>query len=599
MRRKINHFIWGYQPHFRVCKESDAKIVFGLIDKRFEPEVFLVGVLIEDRNDRYQACVEPEENFWIQSEEFNTVLELAKKIRPSYPESGMMQSHPLAQEWQDDVLTRRSIADAIQQIVEDNNNKPSNTSYFVSQPSKVDGYLVCIVLGLPTSVLEAYPSLQNNSVPLHECRDIAVSTSFIDAAVTTYLEKASGELSLPNPGCSLSGQNADETLRSAADTLMAGLAYRACPFGEGASQTSIGGWHGFFSACNRIASEYYEKTMARGVIILAKRNHPAIKTDVIFSHPTELGQTRGARKLLQLTCEKLALHTDSEYIYGLVEERGYSEEEENLFKIRFIGHHHWEVAHTNRVLMKVKYGQPYLPKPSFNIDKLRKDLPRIFGKMTAKHIDRILDLIQEAEKEKHGTMLLITKAANTESERLRTQCTPIRPKRLTTNILRNLTPIDGAVVLNPKGMCYAVGAILDGLATEAGTPTRGARYNSAIRYVSASKHPCMAIVISEDGGVDFIPDLKPSIKKSQIEDAIAALKQMTDAEQIQHQKYNRTMEWLDKHRFYLLESHCSEINKLKMLIEDKIKKEDPEAFIIIWSDFTPNSSMDIDLYYEN
>jgi hypothetical protein len=596
MSEQIDHFMWGYQCHFRISKEIDAKTVFGRIDKRFEPEVFLVGVLIEDRIDRYQACVEPEKDFWIQSKDFNKALELAKKIRPSYPESGMMQSHPLAQEWQDDELTRRSIADAIQQIINDNNKKPSHISYFVSQPSKLYGYIVCIVLGLQTSVLESYPSLKNNRVPLHECRDIAVSTSFIDAAVTTYLEKASVELNLPNPGLSLSGQNADETLRSAANRLMTDLAYRACPFGEAANETGIGGWYVFFSLCNGIASAYYEKSVASGMMILAKKDHTAIKTAIKFTHPTELGLIRGARKLLQLSSKKLALHTDSKSIYGLVEERGYSEEEENLFKIRFIGHYHWEVAHTNRVLMKVKYGQPYLPKPPFNIAKFRKDLPRIFGKMTEKHINRILDLIHEAEKEKHGTLLLITKAAKIEAERLRTQCTPIKPKRLTTKMLRNLTPIDGAVVLNPKGTCYAVGAILDGLATEEGAPSRGARYNSAIRYRSASKHPCMLIVISEDGGVDFIPDLKPAIKQSQIEDAIAELKQINNAEQINHKKYNRTMEWLDKHRFYLLKYHCIEINKLKKLIYDK---KAPGKLIINWSDFTPNSSLDISLYYEN
>ncbi|MDG6027352.1 MAG: hypothetical protein E3K40_11715 [Candidatus Brocadia sp.] len=44
------------------------------------------------------------------------------------------------------------------------------------------------------------------------------------------------------------------------------------------------------------------------------------------------------------------------------------------------------------------------------------------------------------------------------------------------------------------------------MANETGDSGRGARYNSAIRYVGTSKYPCIAIVISEDGGVGFIPD---------------------------------------------------------------------------------------------
>ena len=52
--------------------------------------------------------------------------------------------------------------------------------------------------------------------------------------------------------------------------------------------------------------------------------------------------------------------------------------------------------------------------------------------------------------------------------------------------------------------CYSIGVILDGKATGRGTSTRGARYNSAIRYVESSPYPCMAIVVSEDGMVDVI-----------------------------------------------------------------------------------------------
>jgi hypothetical protein len=46
--------------------------------------------------------------------------------------------------------------------------------------------------------------------------------------------------------------------------------------------------------------------------------------------------------------------------------------------------------------------------------------------------------------------------------------------------------------------------ILDGKASGRGTSTRGARYNSAIRYVETSPYPCLAIVVSEDGMVNII-----------------------------------------------------------------------------------------------
>ncbi|NUO09619.1 MAG: hypothetical protein HUU08_13240 [Candidatus Brocadia sp.] len=154
-------------------------------------------------------------------------MKLAKEIRYSYPESKLLHSHPLAQQWHDDALTRRSVKDAIWQIIDAYIGKPSDLSYFVSHPSKVEGYLVSVVLGLQTDVLKTHPSLKKESIPIHEHRSMPVPISLIDAVVTTYLDKASGELRLPEPGCSPSEMNADDIIREGANKLMMWIAYRA------------------------------------------------------------------------------------------------------------------------------------------------------------------------------------------------------------------------------------------------------------------------------------------------------------------------------------------------------------------------------------
>jgi DNA integrity scanning protein DisA with diadenylate cyclase activity len=64
------------------------------------------------------------------------------------------------------------------------------------------------------------------------------------------------------------------------------------------------------------------------------------------------------------------------------------------------------------------------------------------------------------------------------------------------------------VLIDPHGTCYAIGAILDGLATEKGDSSRGSRYNSALRYVESSDYPCLAVVVSEDGLVDVITSVQ-------------------------------------------------------------------------------------------
>ncbi|MCD4742996.1 MAG: DNA integrity scanning protein DisA nucleotide-binding domain protein [Desulfobacteraceae bacterium] len=588
----INHFMWGYQPHFRVSQEAAAKRVFELLDGRFNPEIFFVGILIDNLKDCYPACVEPENDFWIQSETFNSTLEIAGNIYTSYPEKNILHSHQLAQKSHDESLFRRSIKDAIKKIVDDEKTTPSSVSYFVSNPSKVNGYLVCAVLKLQKTVIASHQSLTISQVPIHEYSSMPVAISLIDAAIIIFLEKVSGELNLPDPGKNTSSFNAEEVIREAANKFMMGLAYRA-------DDRCIEGWHSLFSECNSIAASFYEKAAGKGSFLLAEKKHPAIQTFVEFTYPTKLKVTRGARKLLELASKDYAMHTDSEKIYGLVNSKVLPVTDEDIFKINILEHHHWEVTYAGNVLMRVKYGQPYLPKPSFNEEKLRNDLPRIFNKITNKQINRIVGLVREAEREKHGTMLLISKDAKNEAQRLGNQATPIKPKILTPKILRNLTPIDGALLLNPKGTCYAIGAILDGMTVKDGDPARGARYNSAIRYIVTSKIPSIAIVISEDGGIDFIPDLKPAIRESELIKAINTLKKLSESASINRRKYYETMEWLGEHRFYLLNKHCIELNKLKVLIEKKIEIEDPMAMRIIRNKFIPNHTMDTDLYYVN
>jgi hypothetical protein len=58
--------------------------------------------------------------------------------------------------------------------------------------------------------------------------------------------------------------------------------------------------------------------------------------------------------------------------------------------------------------------------------------------------------------------------------------------------------------LDLEGKCHSIGVILDGLASERGDAARGARYNSAIRYVESSAHACLAVVLSEDGLINII-----------------------------------------------------------------------------------------------
>lgn len=590
MSNSITHFMWGYQIYFRISRQSNAESLFNKLDETFKPEVFLVGICRKPKAGSILACVEPEDEFWIESEAFNGVNVLADRLMKEYPEGKLTQSHPIAQQQQENGLIKRSIRDAVKQVIEGYPSKPSDMIYFVSYPVLVDDYWVCVVLGLQASVINKYYSLKKSSVELHTYRQIPVTTSLVDAAVCEFLANSTEELLKPDPGCDLGHIDVEECLRSAGNRLMTGVMCRV-------DKQRIVGMHNLFRACNTISSLYYEKTVASGSILIARKEHPAIVKLVEFALPTGLTNYRTARKMLELASDQLFLHSDSETIYGLSTLGDYSENMEDLYRVNIMGHHHWELRHGKHILMRVCYGLPALPRYSFDEQKLRQDLPRLFGHIDTEVSELLICLVRAAGQASHGTMLVITAEAASEANRLKTQGTPVMAVSLTPELLRHLTTIDGAVIITPNGVCHAIGTILDGMATEKGNPGRGARYNSALRYIEGCSAPCMSVVVSEDGGIDIIPDLRPAIKRSAIDQIISDVRGLLDAENISRRQYNSLLDWLDGHRFYLKQDDCDVLNAIVSTLDDRLIAEDESAIKKIRKVYVSDPDMNESLYY--
>jgi hypothetical protein len=125
---------------------------------------------------------------------------------------------------------------------------------------------------------------------------------------------------------------------------------------------------------------------------------------------------------------------------------------------------------------------------------------------------------------------------------------------MTEEMLERVSGIDGSILIDPSGVCHAIGVILDGEATGNCSPARGSRYNSALRYVKAANSRRLAIVVSDDRTVDIVPLLRPQIRRLEIE------KHMVDLENAPVDAYHLTQIWLDEHRFYINEEQCSRIN---------------------------------------
>lgn len=581
----INQFIWGYQQHFRISLQSFAERLFGNLDPTFKPDIFLIGILVEELKDSHKICLEPEDCGYKQ-EDFKNILELANQLETVDSETRIFHSHPIAQSIHDQRIKINSLRQAILKIIQ-RDSLYSNKKSYISHPAKKDGYLVFAVLQIDNVAYESHYRLNKDTVD----ERYSISVSLINSTINKFLEVIPQELYSPDAGANFnfSKFETDEIIKSAGKDFMYSVSSKG---------NNIEGLHGLFEACNIISSLKYEGEEASGGIVISPQNHHNIKMNLILDKPIKISEYRKVRKFLELSDDKNMLISDSYLIYGVGQIVGnYNPVNEDLFEIHFDKHYHWEVSHAGNCLMKVSYNQPHLPKNKINRDKFYSDLKRIYRDITKTNLDDLWLIIIEAINQKHGTMLVISAGASEETARLKNQCFAIEPIKLNESLTSKITSIDGSVLLSPDGICYAIGVILDGIATHKGDSSRGARYNSAIRYFefTKGKYPCVIIVVSEDGMINIVPDLMPQIKKSSIIENIERLREIDNKSELNIKNFNILMEWFKDYNFYLSSDQCAEINKLRKLIDKRIeaKQKQGESFImIIRNDLYPNLEMD-------
>lgn len=265
----------------------------------------------------------------------------------------------------------------------------------------------------------------------------------------------------------------------------------------------------FFEDINAISRMSYENEQALGNIIIAQKGHPSLDVWMEFENPIWTNNQRASRKLLEISDHEVGLLVWNGEFYGLGSvQSNYSVSDEAIFNIEIRGHYTWSLNHGTHNLMVVSYEQPRLIKDedSDYVEDFRRILQAEFDQ-EALETESLLKLFRMALEQPHGTMLVVSSKAVSEAARLQTQSTVVKPVNITGTIMRRVTSIDGAVIVDPKGVCFAIGAILDGVIEEGqGDPSRGARFNAAFKYLShcrREKIDCSIAVFSEDGMVNI------------------------------------------------------------------------------------------------
>lgn len=256
-----------------------------------------------------------------------------------------------------------------------------------------------------------------------------------------------------------------------------------------------------FDLLNAIAVLRYEASANSGLLLLCR---PQSRRDLLslhFESPFSLKDVRGVRKMLQVSDPHLCLLSDGREVHGFTT---VAADHPDTRIVQFHPHGMWELKHAGSVIVQIDTGESAAASGRLDREYFTATARGVFGGSSTAEYDTLWSLISMAARQTRGTNLLISAYAAAEADRLATQCTRIKPLMLTPALIERITSIDGTVILDPTGVCYAMGAILDGPATERGDRTRGGRYNSAVMYVDNSSFPSLIVVVSQDGAIDLV-----------------------------------------------------------------------------------------------
>ncbi len=497
MSDEIRHFMWDYQKYYLAGWTVEARNVFGALDDRLEPSAFLVGIHKSGVDAMYRACVEPEDDFWVNSTDFDGALDRAIAARAADPEFDSSASSPPGS-WHNERLLKKHLCLAVGSLIREHPNRPSQTTYFVSWPVLIEGHYVMLVLGLSASAVASWPRLRSETT-VQRGRVRSLSSSLGDATIAAFFDESARDLCSPNAGAGPRALDAGDILRHGGKTLLDACVYRVDSYVFDISE-------GLYETMVKLAATPYEKTEAVGRMLLARSEHPAAQSVIEFSPSRPLKGGRSVRKYLQLTAGGLALHTNGKDAFGLVGGHALPSPQEDAFELKVLGRGRWELWHQDTQLMSVTDGEPSLPMVPRYLEELGQALRLVFVGIEESSVEHLVGFVKAAAATGHGGLIVVTRNAQAEAARLKGEAISVKAVRLDSESVGHFTAIDGALLVDPEGVCFGLGVILDGEASNAGDPSRGARFNSAIRYVTSQDkagNRSLAAIISVDGGVSI------------------------------------------------------------------------------------------------
>ena len=267
----------------------------------------------------------------------------------------------------------------------------------------------------------------------------------------------------------------------------------------------ISGHPDTFACLNTIASLKYEKRACAASIAFSDKG--VIPLKAAFGQPLSLLQYRKARKLLAAMDSRLCLVASGDSFLGIARMEDISGP--GVYLASLLKHLTWELSCQGRLLLRYEEGRLSAGRRQMRDAEIMAFAQRVL-ELDEAGASRVLYLIKGAAGTGYGGMLVFSEEAEQEAKRLSEDGIQVRPFMPEAEDLPALSGMDGAILIDTEGYCHALGVILDGPACNGADSSRGARYNSALRYhaKNAGKKLLLA-VFSDDGMFNLIPEPFP------------------------------------------------------------------------------------------
>lgn len=290
------------------------------------------------------------------------------------------------------------------------------------------------------------------------------------------------------------------------------------------------------SYINELSGEYYEKSECNSTLVFLpfyedkKIDFSVLEFDArneeIFFVPAEF---RRIRKLMQIAQKNLNLLLEYDKGKELYKVLGICKEENviNIFMEENTGqreqqsipwakaiirkHMQWELRLGNQYIFSYINGN-YKISALFPHEYLEEKCLQVFGGQKGDY-NTVIDYVKTSCMQSHGTMLVIISDTEVEKEATRFTSKQYGMQNMHSAELdiNSFNSIDGSIILDQKGVIYAIGVILDGSIKSKGNMARGARYNSALKYrdyLCKKRIQGMILIVSEDGTVEILDSAK-------------------------------------------------------------------------------------------